>query len=89
MRNDAGNPVTELRRSLLPGRGRWIGKRLVLRLLQLLDWQIPDKDDGGVLGRQLTASDGFADVEFPKHSRVRLSLASDLSEPLVAKHGSC
>jgi hypothetical protein len=89
--NGAGKPVTELRRSLLPVGDRWIGKRLVLPvlgLLKLLSRQILDKDDGGVPGRQLTASDGFADVEFPEHSGVRLRLAGDLSEPLVAEHGS-
>jgi ABC-type molybdenum transport system ATPase subunit/photorepair protein PhrA len=25
--NGAGNPITGLRRSLLPGRGRWVGRR--------------------------------------------------------------
>jgi hypothetical protein len=50
--NGAGKPVTGLRRLLPLGRGPWIGRRLVLpvlRLPQLFDWQIPDKDDGGVL----------------------------------------
>jgi hypothetical protein len=90
-RNGAGKPVTELRRSLLPVGDRWIGKSLVLPVLgvlKLLSRQILDKDDGGVAGRQLTVSDGFADVEFPEHSGVRLRLAGDLSEPLVAEHGS-
>jgi len=30
MRNGAGNPVTELRRSLWSGRDRWAGRRLAL-----------------------------------------------------------
>jgi hypothetical protein len=92
MRTGAGKPVTELRRSLPPGRVPWTGRRLVLpmlRLSQLLGQQIPDKYPGNVLGGQLAASDGFADVVFPEHFWIRLWLTSVLSERVVAEHGGC
>lgn len=61
----------------------------VLRLSQLLARQIPGKHPGDVLGGQLAASDGFADVVFPEHIGIRLWLAGVLSERVVAEHGGC